>query len=267
MDTQRPSPFYFGRGGGLYGCLHRPIKPDQRRDAVLLCYPAFGEYIQCHRAYWYLAQMLAEAGYTTLRFEYAGTGDSVGDLESSDLSVWREDIHDAIKWMKSEGHARPSLLMGTRLGATLAAEEAFHHPEVENLVLWEPVYSGENYLDELCRQHNKYLAPISEVLTELNARTGPTDILGFGIPHPLIEQIRNVQLSGANLSPFLNLLVITSPGRSREAGKALSHLSRLEIVELQHPAGWLDPVAGIYDVFVPHPVLQRIVDWVKEKLS
>ena len=70
-------------GGPLFCCFHPPRGPAQRR-AVLLCETLGSERMNFHLAYRHLALRLSYAGYPTLRFDYAGTGDSSGSPRDPD---------------------------------------------------------------------------------------------------------------------------------------------------------------------------------------
>src|SRR3954464_11609473 len=70
---------YFGAQHQLLGTLHRPQRLRPRSTAVLLCNPFGEEASRAHRMFRVLATQLERAGYPALRFDYSGTGDSLGD--------------------------------------------------------------------------------------------------------------------------------------------------------------------------------------------
>jgi uncharacterized protein len=88
---------------------------------VLLCNPFGEEAARAHRIYRVLATQLERSGYSVLRFDYSGTGDSMG--ESGDVSVigWLDDIALAANELTLAVGARKLVAIGLRLGGTLAA--------------------------------------------------------------------------------------------------------------------------------------------------
>jgi alpha/beta superfamily hydrolase len=142
--------FYFGDAArSLFGVWHEP--PAARAGAaprvLVLCAPLWREGVRAHRVLRQLGLRLAKDGYTVLRFDYSGAGDSAGDNEHGDVETWLGDVAAAVdEARRAKGTDRVTLL-GLRFGATLAALAAASRDDVERLVLWEPVADGKKYLD------------------------------------------------------------------------------------------------------------------------
>src|ERR1051325_66360 len=66
----------------LFAWLHYPANPSGH--GVVLCAPLGYEQVHAHRSFRVLADQLAAAGVTALRFDYHGTGDSAGRDEDPD---------------------------------------------------------------------------------------------------------------------------------------------------------------------------------------
>jgi pimeloyl-ACP methyl ester carboxylesterase len=143
--------FYFGPSERqLFGAFH-PADAGQSGEqrAVLLAYPWLAEYNMAHWAFRKLAGMLAQAGCSVLRFDYSGTGDSSG--ETADVrceAQWPTDIGVATQELIDQSGAREVSVVGFGMGATLALKASAEHP-YRDLVLWDPVISGSEYLQEL----------------------------------------------------------------------------------------------------------------------
>ena len=73
--------------------------------------------------------MLAARGVHSLRFDYFGTGDSAGETTEADLKGWCGDIETAIDELTHMTGCRRVILIGMRLGGTLAAEVAAKRPD------------------------------------------------------------------------------------------------------------------------------------------
>jgi alpha-beta hydrolase superfamily lysophospholipase len=142
-------PFWFGPDERpLFGWLHVP--PDlQVRGGVLLC-PTLGvEGVSARYAYRDLAERLAEVGLVALRFDYDGTGDSVGEQDDPGrVGAWLESISCAADFVRSLGVERMSVV-GMRVGATLVAEKFGSGPAaIDDLVLWDPCATGRAFIRE-----------------------------------------------------------------------------------------------------------------------
>jgi hypothetical protein len=184
--------FFFGNGDRqLYGAYHAPAEEGvTRQTAVALCAPWLAEYNMTHWAFRNLAAMLSRSGFPVLRFDYGGMGDSMGSSASADVTTWAGDVVTAVNELMELSGARQVSLVGKGLGATLAAE-ASSGLAVRDLVLWEPVVSGTEYLAELER------IDASQRLYRLcpPAPAGPRDeLLGFAVPMAQRRAIANVSL-------------------------------------------------------------------------
>src|SRR6056297_4106636 len=66
-----------------------------------------------------LSRTLTEHGFAVLRVDFAGLGESEGDLQEAGLGGDADDLEDAAEWLASEIEA-PSLLVGHSLGGVAA---------------------------------------------------------------------------------------------------------------------------------------------------
>ena len=90
-----------------------------------------------------LARKLEGAGYAAMRFDYAGTGDSSGEIADFGVDAWVEDIEAAAEVLRQESGVTRIVLVGLRLGATLAALCAQRgRLRAAHVVLWDPVVDG-----------------------------------------------------------------------------------------------------------------------------
>jgi amino acid adenylation domain-containing protein len=178
--TRRADSFYFGEGGRLYGVLHQPAGAAAAGSAVLVCAPLAQEYVCCHFLLRTLADSLAEEGVPVMRFDYLGTGDSLGDDLQGSPTRWLADIAEAYERLKSETGNGIVSVLGARLGAAMALR-ALAGKAVHRWVLWDPVTSGRDHLREQRRMHRQ---KIDKLLVIRNLRrprpaAGGEEILGF----------------------------------------------------------------------------------------
>ncbi len=93
-----------------------------------------------------------------MRFDYAGTGDSSGDIADYGVDAWIADIEAAADELRRESGVSRIVLVGLRFGATLAALCAQRgRLRAAHVLLWDPVVDGAQYLRELRRAHRAYM--------------------------------------------------------------------------------------------------------------
>ncbi len=148
MSGLETSAHWFGPPGRpLLGWLSAPDDGASRAGVVLL--PPVGyEYWSSHHAMRALAERLAGRGYTVLRIDYDGTGDSAGERWEADRpAAWRRSVTLAVRALRARGLETISLV-GLRLGATLALLEGAECG-ADAVVAWIPVVSGKRFTREV----------------------------------------------------------------------------------------------------------------------
>ncbi len=128
-----------------------PIKGRAQRAAILF-YPFGQEYMRSHKAFRQLASLLIRKNFDVYRFDYPGTGDSSGFAEEGLFSDYVESGHALINFVKQESYEQVHLV-GLRLGALVAAQCFSRHPELNHLVLWDPLVDGKAFFDD-CQKHS-----------------------------------------------------------------------------------------------------------------
>jgi len=117
----------------------------------VFCHPFAEEKLWTHRVFVSYARRLAAAGFTVLRFDFLGTGDSDGAFADSNLETCRADVGAAIGEVKRLSESAPVNLLGLRFGASVAALVADDHPDLRSLVMWAPIVDGNRYMQDLLR--------------------------------------------------------------------------------------------------------------------
>ena len=103
----------------LAGWLTRPDSACTASGVLIL--PSIGyEYWSTHRTVRVLAESLATAGYTALRLDYDGTGDSAGtSWDPNRLQAWRDSADAGAAALRDVGVERLCVL-GVQFGGLLA---------------------------------------------------------------------------------------------------------------------------------------------------
>ena len=152
-------PVFLSEDEQLFGIYHAPRgNPPPPVRAVVICPPIGQDYIRTHWCLKLLAQQLARKGIHVLRFDYFGTGDSKGNPRNvKSLQRWEDDVETAMDWLIENTGSQSCLLAGLRTGANLAARVAVRRSCVNALVLWEPVHSGNDWINSTRALHAEML--------------------------------------------------------------------------------------------------------------
>jgi putative redox protein len=81
----------------------------------------------------WLSRSLSELGYSVLRFDFAGLGESEGDFRETSLSTDVLDVAAAASWMADQG-AAPAGLIGHSMGGAAAIQAATRLKSVRSVV-------------------------------------------------------------------------------------------------------------------------------------
>jgi len=183
----------------LFGFHHAPAGVTPRLTSVLLCNPFGQEALRCQRMFRMLGERLARAGFHVLRFDYFATGDSDGDCEEADLGVWKDNIVRSSHELRERAHTSRAAWVGLGLGGSLAARASLQlHTSLAALILWEPVFDGKGYLEELGTTHDRHFKREIEGSVTSRARIGSEPItivdqlLGFPISAKLQEDFEHL---------------------------------------------------------------------------
>jgi len=182
-------------GRQLVGVLHHAASGNPRAT-VLLVHPFAEEKKFSYRVLVKLARALARRQVAAFRFDLSGCGDSFGDSRDATLGHWREEIASAADRLGTQFPDATPVLMGLRLGATLALACAVDASPPPALVLWEPVVSGKKYVNEILRRRmikemmttGRKATGREAVLAQLEA-DGFLDLDGIAVGRGLIEAV------------------------------------------------------------------------------
>jgi pimeloyl-ACP methyl ester carboxylesterase len=134
---------------GTIAVLSRPIGPGLPVGLVMC--PSFGtEQTNLSRGEVVAARMLAAAGFSVIRYNGIGYGDSRAGTEDFRLSSCLAQAVDAARLLAEIGGVERLGMIGSKFGGMVAALAA-DREGLPLLVLWEPVVSGRQYMREFLR--------------------------------------------------------------------------------------------------------------------
>lgn len=177
----------------LFGWLHRAEPQRARPIGLLICNPFGYEAVCAHRTLRHLAVQAAAAGFSTMRFDYDGSGDSAGsEIDPQRLTAWIASIHAAIDMLRSATGVDSVCLVGLRLGATLAALAAATRADVAGLIGVATVTKPRAYLRELRALALAREQPTPPAWAEVNPDI--QDIAGFALANATSDELSSINL-------------------------------------------------------------------------
>ncbi len=233
---------------GVYGWF----RPGSTSRGVVLCGTLGFEQLSAYRAWRELAAQIADTGCATLRFDFPGDGDSA-DVEVMRAEILVGAIDRAVGYLRAEARVEEIVVVGLRLGATLAALSAASCG-IDRLVLLAPFTSGHAYLREM-RLRSRAVDRLS---TDEPIPQPPGDIMlgGFRLGPALVADLEAVDLLATARAPAPDVLIVGPDTAqlsrryeelgSRVASSPFTGLAQLLIGDLfsETPKGTFEAVAA-----------------------
>lgn len=251
-------PLFFGSSTApLYGVFYPPKTALLKNEGIVLCYPFGQEYMRAHRAFRQLANLLSRKGYHVIRFDYRGTGDSSGELESVTVTDWIEDAKLAVQELKESAQIDKVSMVGLRLGGVVAASCASEEKLLDKLVLWDPSLSGQSYEQELLDEIDK---PDVEPWNFVD-ESGVLHFNGFPLTPDFLGDLRQYDLLDLSFGSLATFHVVSHESdNSSKLKSSWQNNPGYKYCLAPAPGDWnyVDTFGGI---LLPQPVIQSIVDW------
>ena len=183
-------------GGDCFAIYRAPAHGNVH--ATVLHLPAFGDEMNKARAMTARgARAFAASGCAVLQMDWFGCGDSAGDHADATLARWTDNAQHALAWLRSQhGDRATTWLWCLRAGALLVPALLQQAARDASLLLWQPLSSGKQYLNQLLRlklagsimQPGK--AALSAQSLRETLRAGETlDIGGYAVSPRLAAEI------------------------------------------------------------------------------
>lgn len=189
-----PQAFFLPTATGARFCLYHSPQGREAGGRVLYLHPFAEEMNASRRVVAQQCRRLAAAGYGVLQIDLLGCGESAGDFGDATWSQWTADALLALDWLHQHNDGKPIWLWGLRAGSLLACATARERlaqcsGTTLNLLLWQPVASGQQQLQQFLRLH-----AAAQWLGRGAAGEPPAKILADG---------RHAQVAGYRMSPTM----------------------------------------------------------------
>ena len=194
-DKVRETPMWLSTpNGDLYAVEYAP-GGTVSRPPVVIAAPDGEEHAWAARPLVIVARALAHYGSMVYRFDHLGQGESEGDYEATTWPSRLTDLHAAVQLAQRRAGQTP-IVLGVRLGASLALAAVKRGTPMAGLVLWEPVVDTAQYVHQLLRVNVSTqmvaLGKIERDRSDLIAdarRGGVISVNGFGLSGPFIDAL------------------------------------------------------------------------------
>ena len=149
IAENRSSVTLLSQGLKVFGVLHMPLEPTEKKvPVVLFCHGFGGNKSGKFRLSVRQSEMLSQAGIASLRIDFRGSGDSEGDFADTTIQTQLEDVRIACQYLLEHPHIHTDsvALLGRSLGGALACQVASELSKVKALALWCPVFDAKPWL-------------------------------------------------------------------------------------------------------------------------
>jgi alpha/beta superfamily hydrolase len=189
----------------LRGMLHVPENADSKVPIVAIYHGFTGNKMEPHFIFVKLSRALEKKGIASVRFDFAGSGESDGEFIDMTISGEISDALDILDYARSlefVDTARTGIV-GLSLGGAIASSVAgTQHDKIKTLVLWAP---AGNELRGIKNNSD----PVQAKSFEEN---GYIDLNGFVLGKGFIDDLANVDIYADAMQYDKKVLIVHGSG-------------------------------------------------------
>ncbi len=260
-------------GSLLQGFLHTPLN-NIKNIGIIYC-PPFAEEENCsHAVIVQAARRFTETGYHVFRFYYSGTGDSEGVFSQSTLTVWKDDILQAINFFKSKTGIDKIALWGLRLGSDLmlcTCDES----KPEFALIWQPILDFKSYIHNFLRLYfgtqiivDSSVKFSSEELIKQLKKHGKLEIGGYQLSEELYKSFKEQKNFWEidNSKTTFPLYIFTISMNQNPPFKIRHFLSSLVLKTSQYQHIEDTPFWDRYWIWKSEKIVQNTISWINSQV-
>ncbi|GLR50871.1 alpha/beta hydrolase [Shinella yambaruensis] len=201
---------------GLPGLFKPASGASPARDVAVLFLSPWGIDELCTRRFFRItAEVLAEAGVASLRFDYPGTANALDAPDAViDVDCWVEAARAGVEAVRRFSGADNVVLLGFGLGAAIALKASPHVENLAGLALLAPVVAGRRYLREL----SVWSAVVDEgVGVAPHMRdTAPGTIAGLTMPQGIVDTLATLNADAFDDNPAGQIFFAARPDNTAD---------------------------------------------------
>jgi len=257
-EFSRSGPVYFGAGCRLFGWYHA-ADTARRHCGVVFCNPLGYEELCAHRALRHWADAVAHAGFPALRFDYDGTGNSAGsDTDPDRVSAWLASIEDAAAELRARSGVQHIVLLGVRLGGTLAAAAA-ERARADGLILFAATARGRPYVREVLALGRLMHADPDPTVAP-SPDNGEEQIAGFVMTRQTVADVAALDATTA-LASVRRAFVVPRDDTGADTALAERLAKRGVDVERSALPGYAAMMVDAHESAPPEAVIEGSIRW------
>jgi dipeptidyl aminopeptidase/acylaminoacyl peptidase len=182
------TPVTFASDGfQLIGMLHTPDCAPNPAPAVLFLHGFTGTKVEPHRIFVKTAREFVKRGFTALRFDFRGSGDSGGECEDATLSGEIADTKVALDFLTKQPGIDPDRIsiVAMSMGAAVACHVVPREPRIKSLVLWSAAGDGATIIQKMASETP---AAVGQLIT-----SGHADYQGWRVSMKFVQEFQSMR--------------------------------------------------------------------------
>jgi pimeloyl-ACP methyl ester carboxylesterase len=212
-----------------------------------------------HRALRHWADAVADAGFPALRFDYDGTGNSAGsDTDPERVSAWLASIEEAAAALRARTGVQQIVLLGVRLGGTLAAAAAAR-AGAHGLILFAATATGRSYMREVVAL-GRFMRSDADGAGVQPAGDGHEQIAGFVMTRQTIVAVSALDAT-SGLAGVCRALVVPRDGTAADMAVADRLAQHGVDVERAALPGYAAMMLDAHESIPPDAVIDGSIRW------
>jgi esterase/lipase len=138
------------KGNALYTTLLKPEFTDKQEGYVIV-HPFAEEKKSAHRILFEIAESIIQQGFFVLMFDFSGCGDSEGNLLTTTLDDWFDELANVSEYFKTNCSLNKVHYLGLRLGSLIAGVYCSKTEYSGKTIMLEPVINPEEYFRKVLK--------------------------------------------------------------------------------------------------------------------